>query len=154
MDDHCGRKKPADSNEDFNPGGPTLVFLTVCIRHGRLDHHGAMRALVTAWKSANWWKVGRFVIMPDHLHLFCAPNEPTGPLKVWVQRWKSSSTRNWPEGFQKPSWQRGGWDRQLRSGESYDQKWNYVRENPVRAGLVRHVDDWPWQGELNPLEWE
>ena len=52
-----------------------------------------------------------------------------------------------------PLWQRDCWDRQLRTGESYTQKWEYVRNNPVRKGLVANADDWPYQGELNVLEW-
>jgi hypothetical protein len=36
----------------------------------------------------------------------------------------------------------------LRSNESYSQRWNYVRENPVRAGLVKSAADWPYQGEI------
>ena len=39
-------------------------------------------------------------------------------------------------------------DHLLRSEESYAQKWDYVRENPVRAGLVKNVEDWPYAGEL------
>jgi hypothetical protein len=34
-----------------------------------------------------------------------------------------------------------------------DDKWSYVRENPVRAGLVARAEDWPYQGELNVLDW-
>jgi len=34
----------------------------------------------------------------------------------------------------RPIWQRGFFDHLLRSEESYGQKWNYVRENPVRGG--------------------
>jgi len=40
-------------------------------------------------------------------------------------------------------WQRGFFDHLLRSEESYSEKWNYVRNNPVRAGLVASGDDWP-----------
>jgi putative transposase len=47
-----------------------------------------------------------------------------------------------------PIWQRGFFDHLLRSDESYSQKWNYVRENPVRAGLVSKAADWPYSGEL------
>jgi hypothetical protein len=36
--------------------------------------------------------------------------------------------------------------------ESYAQKWEYVRENPVPAGLVATADEWRWQGEIAPLE--
>ena len=45
------------------------------------------------------------------------------------------------------------WDTQLRTGESYAQKWEYVRNNPVRKGLCQVPEDWPYQGELNVLAW-
>ena len=35
--------------------------------------------------------------------------------------------------------------------ESYSQKWEYVKENPVRAGLAEKSDDWPFQGEIESL---
>jgi hypothetical protein len=41
-------------------------------------------------------------------------------------------------------------DHVLRSRENYS-KWDYVRENPVRAGLTSDADDWPWQGEIELL---
>jgi len=45
-------------------------------------------------------------------------------------------------------WQEGFFDHVLRSNESYAQKWECVRENPVRAGLVNRSEDWPYQGEI------
>jgi putative transposase len=45
-------------------------------------------------------------------------------------------------------WQPGFFDHILRSNESYGEKGNYVRENPVRAGLVKSGGDWPYQGEI------
>jgi putative transposase len=44
--------------------------------------------------------------------------------------------------------QPGFFDHILRSEESYGQKWEYVRDNPVRARLVREWEDWPHQGEI------
>jgi hypothetical protein len=41
----------------------------------------------------------------------------------------------------------------LRGADSYTEKWHYVRENPVRAGLVRQWQDWPFQGEIFPLQY-
>jgi len=41
----------------------------------------------------------------------------------------------------------------LRRGQSYDEKWDYVVDNPLRAGLVERAQDWPYQGELNVLSW-
>jgi putative transposase len=91
--------------------------------------------------------------MPDHIHFFCAPNGMEVPsLEVWMRYWKSIATRN----LEQPGgsvWQRHHWDRQLRRGESYDAKWDYVRDNPVWHGLVSTADEWPYQGELNELRW-
>ena len=51
------------------------------------------------------------------------------------------------------AWQDGFFDHLLRNGESYGEKWNYVRMNPVRAGLVAHPEDWPYAGEIEKLSW-
>lgn len=45
-------------------------------------------------------------------------------------------------------WQPGFHDHVLRNDESHGEKWSYVRENPVRAGLVLNADDWPYAGEI------
>ena len=52
-----------------------------------------------------------------------------------------------------PLFQRDCWDRQLRTGEICTQKWEYVRNNPVRKGLVANADGWPYQGRMNIIEW-
>src|SRR5213082_3467310 len=51
-----------------------------------------------------------------------------------------------------PHWQKGFFDHILRSGDSYSEKWEYVRENPVRASLVKAGTDWPFVGEIFDLE--
>jgi putative transposase len=51
-------------------------------------------------------------------------------------------------GIQKPHWQEGFFDHVLRSHESYSQKWEYVRMNPVRAHLSETLEEWPYQGEI------
>ncbi len=98
--------------------------------------------------------VGRYVILPDHLHLFVAlPNDVK--LGDWVGILKRVLARSVEAtGSGKPVWQRGFFDHILRSSESYSQKWNYVRENPVRAGLVSHADDWPYSREIVAIYYE
>jgi REP element-mobilizing transposase RayT len=96
--------------------------------------------------------VGRYVIMPDHVHLFV-----TGPddfdLGRWVGILKTSLAKSVArEKTLEPLWQRRFFDHVLRSEESYGQKWNYVRDNPVRAGLVAEADDWPYAGEIITID--
>jgi putative transposase len=103
--------------------------------------------IVDAWQKANVWLAGRYVIMPDHIHLFSAPNTfPMKPLQQWVKYWKSLASLSWPRPNNYPLWQRDSWDTQLRRHESYDSKREDVINNPVRAGLVKEPDDWPFQG--------
>jgi REP element-mobilizing transposase RayT len=92
---------------------------------------------------------GRYVIMPDHIHLFVAlpPREAT--LAGWIQMLKTVLGKELLRlGIQKPHWQEGFFDHVLRNSESYSQKWDYVRLNPVRAGYWTGPEEWPYQGEI------
>src|SRR5437899_10902197 len=97
--------------------------------------------------------VGRYVLMPDHVHLFVA-FPPTGiTLSKWMQALRSVLGKELLRlGFQKPHWQEGFFDHVLRSAESYAEKWEYVRMNPVRAGLCRKSEDWVYQGEIVSIQ--
>ena len=98
--------------------------------------------------------MGRYVIMPDHIHFFCAPGRipPTG-LRPWVKYWKRLVTQFGVIPQDDEIWLPDCWDRQMRDGKHYAEKWAYVRENPVRGGFVARFEEWPWQGEVNPLDW-
>jgi REP element-mobilizing transposase RayT len=61
---------------------------------------------------------------------------------------KANSSKQIATAETSPIWQRGFFDHVLRNDESYAQKWNYVRENPVRLGLVTNAEDWPYSGEI------
>jgi REP element-mobilizing transposase RayT len=90
--------------------------------------------------------------MPDHLHLFAAPGARELPFDNWVRFWKSQFTKR--SGHTAWAWQIDHWDTRLRHDESYENKWLYVKNNPVRAGLVSICENWPFQGALNHLLWE
>jgi putative transposase len=146
------RKRPVHG-VNIQVNAPTIVFVTVCTDERRpwlasAENHDHLRQ---TWQDAQAWLVGRYVLMPDHLHLFAAPGRLGISLENWIKYWKSQFTNKQFISDQK--WQANHWDRRMRSGESYDQKWEYVRNNPVRAGLVTKPEDWPYQGELNRLEW-
>ena len=98
-------------------------------------------------------QLGRYVIMPDHLHLFVSMDAQRMNLAKWMKSLKNALSKTLRvAGIRSPHWQKSSFDHVLRSGESYAQKWNYVRENPVRAGLVSKAEDWPFAGEIFPLE--
>jgi REP element-mobilizing transposase RayT len=133
---------------------PVILFVTVCSHDRRpiLACDGVHEALRKAWAAARLYPVGHYVVMPDHVHLFCRPAvfDP-GNVGLWVAYWKRLASTDLKE--TKPLWQRDCWDTQLRTGESYGEKWLYVQNNPVRAGLAARAEEWPYQGCLNDLRW-
>jgi REP element-mobilizing transposase RayT len=99
-----------------------------------------------------WW-VGHYILMLDHVHFFARPAIDARPMADLVQMWKSVSSRQIAAALaiDPPIWQTDYFDRYLRSSESYSEKWQYVEQNPVRAGLAGRVEDWPYHGTINDL---
>jgi REP element-mobilizing transposase RayT len=83
--------------------------------------------------------------MPDHVHLFVR-----GSLDFSLRQWVRILKRVLSQAISSvpPHWQQGFFDHLIRHSESYAEKWEYVRQNPVRAGLAQSPDEWPWQGEI------
>jgi putative transposase len=131
-----------------------IVVLTVCTKQRKpwLASHEVHHLLRETWQRADAWLVGRYVVMPDHIHLFAAPGPQALPFDNWVRYWKSQFTK--ANNAKDQRWQTDHWDTRLRSWENYDAKWLYVRDNPVRHKLVAQTDEWPFQGELNELRWD
>ena len=135
-----------------------LVLLTACTakRMSVLDNAEAHSILNSLWHDSftrNGWYVGRYVIMPDHVHLFAMPAGMAIPLNQWVALWKSISSRSITAKTvaNAPIWQRDYFDRYIRTAESYSAKWDYVCNNPVPAKLVTKADDWPYRGVIHDL---
>ena len=55
-----------------------------------------------------------------------------------IRNWKRLAARH--TGV---AWQRNYFDHRVRPDEGLQLKTDYIRQNPVRAGLVKRVEDWP-----------
>lgn len=135
-----------------------IYFVTACTSKRRpiLTTHGIPDLLVDSWNVSpeiNGWVVGRYVIMPDHVHFFATPRPEAKLLSYFVRDWKKWTARRITEAARiaPPVWQAEFFDHVLRSAKSYGEKWDYVRENPVRAGLAASAEAWPFAGECAPL---
>ena len=137
-----------------------VFFLTCCVR-GRsplLASADALDILLDGWRGAPerfGWAVGRYVVMPDHVHFFASPSvDEAKTLSIFVGSWKSWTRKEMRALiYSSFEWQREFFDHVLRSSESYGQKSEYARMNPVREGLVASADAWPYQGEICRFEW-
>ncbi len=92
------------------------------------------------------WVIHLFLLMPDHVHLI-AGFPPDKIMSDVIRNWKRLTARR-----AKIEWQRNYFDHRLRPGENLQQKTDYIRQNPVRAGLIRNADDWPHFADYRTLE--
>jgi putative transposase len=162
--------------ERFNE--PVIVQVNVCTSHRQpvLACEAGHRVCREIWAASDFWRIGDYLIMPDHIHLFCTSGRaPMPSLKHWVEYWKSMIATQWPiiggptsasaetdreteETEPLPPvriklWQRDFWDTQMRSREHYQEKLSYVRMNPVRKGLTERPEHWPYCGQIFPVAW-
>ena len=145
-----GRLTPA-KGVHISLGGSNWVFLTVCTKNRErwLAQSSVQRALHEIWEhKATAWLVSDYLLMPDHLHLFCAPRDLKFTVERWIAFWKDRFAKTHAD---VGTFQPGGFHHRLRDGENYAQKWQYVRENPVRLGLVEKPEDWPHFGRVHDI---
>src|SRR6266446_4556557 len=144
--------RPPRLERIFQSYDPPIFFVTFCTLHRvrikRLGivHEEFKRFAFRARDELNV-AVGRYVIMPDHVHLF-VQGDANFRLESWVGGLKRAVSISLGASSFRPLWQPGFFDHLLRGDESYAEKWEYVRANPVRHGLVRCPDDWKYQGEV------
>jgi REP element-mobilizing transposase RayT len=97
------------------------------------------------------------VVMPDHVHLVFTPLMDVGRRQVYslaeiMDRIKGASAHlvNRKLGRTGKVWQTESFDRVLRTSERLGEKIEYVRNNPVRKGLVGTPDQYPWTWVADP----
>jgi REP element-mobilizing transposase RayT len=85
------------------------------------------------------------VVMPDHAHLLLTPDGDE-VLETIVGRIKSVSARQINRVLEKRGhvWQHESFDYILRSTDDVRKKAEYILWNPVRAGLVKTIDEYKW----------
>ncbi|NJN96148.1 MAG: transposase [Anaerolineales bacterium] len=116
------------------------------------------------------FKVLGYVIMPDHIHLIMWPFGEAVVSDVMRDFKKFTSTRiirqaeverlaDWLTAFEQAGeqtgrsdnkvWQDSYWDENVYTERFLRQKLNYVHRNPLRAGLVERVVDYPYSSYRN-----
>ena len=88
-----------------------------------------------------------YCLMPTHLHMLIRPGAKSVVDFIGEFKKKTSDVARETRAIEQ-LWQRSFFDHRLRSHESEVEQSEYIRMNPVRAGLVHHPDDWPWTGSV------
>ena len=139
---------------------PGQEYLVTTVTAGRkcifLDIGSAMPVISTmtdcaVLEDATWLA---WVLMPDHFHGLISLGEG-GTLSDCMRRFKGRSARSWNREMRSAGslWESGFHDHALRSEDDRRAIARYIIGNPVRAGLVERVGDYPfWDAIwLDPL---
>lgn len=113
------------------------IFMDFALARKAID---ALRSAETA-REARWLA---WVLMPDHFHGLLSFGEQ-GNLASTVGRFKGTSARaiNLHLKSRGPVWQSNYHDHALRAEEDRQNVARYIVANPLRAGLVEHIGEWP-----------
>ena len=125
-----------------DPGSRFHIRIRVASESGTFltDPAMAKRVLEAArqYHERQRWHLHIIVLMPDHLHAIVSfPRQPG--MSRTVASWKGYLRKEL--GIR---WQSNYFDHRLRNDAEFVEKMHYIRMNPVRAGLAKTPDDWPW----------
>ncbi len=89
------------------------------------------------------YQLHEWVVMPTHVHSMLE-RWPGWELKTIMHSWKSYTAHkaNRILGLEGQFWQEETFDRYIRDEQHYRNAVEYIRQNPVTAGLVTRPEDW------------
>lgn len=140
-------------------GNPQFVTFSCYKRRKLLDPDICKRIVIGVMNMELVRRKGvcsAFVIMPNHVHAifwFPVPRQLSG----FMDKWKELSSRKIAAAYQKhfpeywssageetAVWQARYYGFNLFSDRKFNEKVEYIHNNPVRAGLVKVQSDWKW----------
>ena len=137
----------------------STYFVTFRLKTGELSNHERQIVLnaIRHFHGVRYW-ITVAVIMPDHVHIVLklAPSPDGGdlPLGKVMQSIKGFTAReiNKNRGVRGTLWQDESYDRIVRNEAEFLEKWNYIRNNPVKAGLCEIPEKYPFLWEPGESE--
>ncbi len=144
------RSSPRLTSFDYSGG---YRYHVVLITHDRApvfdDPHWASRAaeLLLTTARATGFEINAYCVMPDHIHFLAAGDaERQSSLQALAHRFKQALGFEFKQATARALWQRSYYEHVLRPAEQVTPYVTYIIGNPVRAGLVQTVDQWPHSG--------
>jgi putative transposase len=107
---------------------------------------GGFAALLASVVERFRWRCHAYCLMPNHYHLVV--ETPRVKLSRGMHRLNFLYAQSFNDRYDRVGhlFQNRFGARLIESSEYLDDACTYVRMNPVRAGLCRSADDWPWSG--------
>jgi REP element-mobilizing transposase RayT len=124
--------------------GGSTYFITFRTSHSLLSPE-ERRLLIDHLHLGNdkYYQLAAAVVMPDHAHLLLRPL-PGFTLSRIMRGIKGAAARkiNQRRHSSRSVWQDESWDRIVRDAAELDEKLQYMLNNPVKAGLVKEIQEY------------
>lgn len=131
--------------------GMHRYFVTICTSN-RLPIFNDVAAVETVLiqllrcASRNGLAPFAYCFMPDHLHTLLVAESDTASVLECVRLFKQVTAFVYRQQSGRTLWQTGFFERVLRDSEETAAVARYILENPVRAGLTRTFQEYPFSG--------
>src|SRR5262249_2016053 len=138
------RRKRLVHTTHFTRRFRAMYFVTICCQRRGLNQlcHDETAAVLAntarIYHERGRWNLDLLLLMLDHLPALIGVDGQT-LLSQLIRDYKRITAR-----IAGVTWQRNFFDHRLRHDESLAEKFAYICQNPVRAGLVRNEDNWPY----------
>ena len=134
----------------FQIGG-SWYFITFRSKTGILPAEArTLAAQAIIFANGKKYALSTATVMPDHVHILLNPAEkengifyPLGQITKSIKGY-SARTINKLSGSSGAVWQRESFDRIVRNEDEWREKYEYIRNNAVKAGLCEKPEDYPW----------
>jgi putative transposase len=96
------------------------------------------------YREQNKYLLHEFVVMPDHFHLILTPTGITLERAMQLVKGGFSFQLNKNLKTKRDIWQLSFADRRVRDSLEYAKFKDYIWQNPVKRGLVRTAEEYPY----------
>jgi putative transposase len=131
----------------------SLCFVTNARRRAFDSPALAIAAIEQIQKTCEleFFLVLAYCVMPDHIHVVVQGLADTSDLRRCVKLTKQRIELVARKKFDvRDLWQKGYYERVLRSRHAVDDAIGYVLQNPIGAGLAKTVREYPFSGSYHP----
>lgn len=123
-----------------------VYFVTFRVAVGKLnaeEQEIVLRHLLE--RDGRFYILSAAVVMPDHVHLLIKPLPPYDLSRV-MKGVKGVSARKINVHRHRTGrvWQNESWDRLVRDVDEFEEKLRYMADNPVKAELVKRLEEYPF----------
>lgn len=90
--------------------------------------------------------------MSNHVHILIWPKALLSEITKAIKGFTAREANRVLGRKGKKFWQDESFDHAIRSEDEFYRIVRYIERNPVKAGLVESLEDWPWSSAARKLE--